>query len=300
MYCFVSSRGLPRWLLDLVDQASLLYSTDMKSQSDSKVNPFRSIPGYREVVPQSSSESTNQVLITGHQHAREHPPSPARFLKKPDATAPGSRKLGSSSSGLNANLLTPVGHATSVDPLSISDSTFASGSDLHPTALHFREGSGNARKGKAAVRANASDGSEELLLLPHTYPPSQRGTFSDQAATHRYNENHDPGDHAPISAPTVFSRYAAPLSLPRLDTYISSLSLPAFSLSSRTKTDTKRERFVPFDRLAKTGRSIESLETNFKTKPAGRNSILSGLVNLVLGILVSRLLSAAYSLLDMP
>lgn len=245
----------------------------------------------------TTSDKTNRVVVTGHRHAREHPPSPARFLKKPEATAPGSRILGSSSSGSNANLLTPVGHATSVDALSISDTTFPSGSDLHPTGLHFREGSGNARKARAAVGANALDGSEELLLLPHIYPPSQRGTFSDQAATLRYHDIHDSSDHAPISAPTVFSRYAAPLSLPQLDKYISSLSLPAFSLSSRTKADTKRERFVPFDRLGKTGRSIESLETNFKPKPAWRNckSILSGLVNIILGILVSRLLSAAYS-----
>jgi hypothetical protein len=216
--------------------------------------------------------------------------------KKPEATAPGSRILGSSS-GSNANLLTLVGHAASVDALSESDSTFASGNNLHPTGLHFREGSGNARKAKAAVGANASDGNEELLLLPHTYPPSQRGTFSDQTATLQYHEIQDSGDHAPISAPTVFSRYAAPLSLPQLDKYISSLSIPAFSLSSRTEAGTKRDRFVPFDRLAKTGRSIESLETNIKTKPAWRNckSILSGLVNIVLGILVSRHLSAAYS-----
>ena len=268
---------------------------DQSTTSDTKVSPSRSIPGYRVVVPQSSSESTNHILVTDHRHVREHPPSPARFLRKPEATAPGPRILGSSSSGTNANLLTPFGHATSVDTLYISDSTYASGSDFHPTGLHFREGSGNARKGKTAVHANASDGSEELLF-PHTYPPSQRGT-SDQTAT-----LHDSGDHAPISAPTVFSRYAAPLSLPQLDKYISSLSLPAFSLSSRTKADTKREKFVPLDRLAKTGRSIESLETNFKTKPAWRNckSILSGLVNMVLGILVSRFLSTNYSLLDMP
>ena len=269
----------------------------MKSQSTSN-----NVDSPRTVASQSSPESTHQVLVTGHQHAREHPPpSPARFLKKPEAAVPESRLLGSSSSGSNANFLTPIGHATSVDALPIPDSTFTGGSDLHPTGLHFREGSGNARKGKAAARANASDGSEERLLSPYTYPPSQHGTFSEQAATLRYREIHDSGDHAPISAPTVFSRYAAPLSLPQLDKYISSLSLPAFSSHSRTKAGTKQERFVPLDRLAKTGRSIESLETNFQGKPAWRNSnsILSGLVNIVLGVLVSRLHSAAYSLLDM-
>jgi hypothetical protein len=277
----------------------------MKSQSttsdNNKVNSPRSIPDYRAVVPQSSSESTNRVLVTGHRHDRGQPlPSPARFLKKPEATAPEFINIPDpSSSGSNGNFITPIGHATSLDALSIpaSDSTFASGSDLHSTGLHFREGSGNARKGKAAVRASTSDGSEEHLLSQYIYPPSRHGTFSEQATTLRSHEIHDSGDHVPISAPTVFSRYAAPLSLPQLDKYISSLSLPAFSLSSRTKANTKQERFVPLDRLAKTGRSIESLETNFQRKPAWRNfkSILSGLVNIVLGVLVSRIHSVAYS-----
>ncbi len=257
---------------------------------NNKASEPHSTPDHRAVLPHSP--------VTGHRHCGEHPPpSPARFLKKSGATVPGSPFLGSSS-GSNANLRTPLGHATSIDALSIPDSTLASTSDLHPIGLHFREGSGNARKGKAAVHANASDGSEEHLLSSYTYPPSQSATFSEQETNLRY---HDSADHAPISATTVFSRCAAPLSLPQLDKYISSLPLPAFSLSSRTKADTKRRKFVPLDRLDMTGRTIESLETNYKRKPAWRNpnSILAGLVSIVLGITVSRLRSAAPSLLHM-
>ena len=153
------------------------------------------------------------------------------------------------------------------------------------TGLHFREGSGHVRKAKAAaIRADISDDSAERLLGSHSYPPP------------------DPRDHAPISAPTVFSRHAAPLYLPQLDKYISSLPLPAFSSHSRTKAYTKREKFVPLDRLASTGRNIESLETNFKGEPGwrNRNLILGGLVSTVLGITVGASHSASFSLLDAP
>src|SRR6267154_1208998 len=173
------------------------------------------------------------------------------------------------------------------------------GRDLHPVSgIHFREGSGNARKAKAAIRADVSDDSEERLLSPHSYPPSQRSTFSVRTPDLSYR---DPRDHAPISAPTVFSRQAAPLSLPQLDKYISSLPLPAFSSRiSRIRADTKREKFVPLDRLASTGRSVEALETNYKRKPAWRNCnlILAGLVNTVLGVTVSAPIPRLFSLLD--
>lgn len=190
---------------------------------------------------------------------------------------PAQRSRPGSPSGSTTDLL-GNSHATST---SIPVSTWTSAGDLHPASgLHFREGSGNARKAKAAIRADVSDNSEERLLSPHSYPPSQAPDLS---------YNHDPHDHAPISAPTLFSRHAAPLYLPQLDKYITSLPLPAFSSHSRTKADTMREKFVPLDRLASTtGRSIEFLKTNYKGKPGWRNCnlILGGLVNTVLGVLV--------------
>jgi hypothetical protein len=170
-----------------------------------------------------------------------------------------------SPSGSTADLLAQFGNSVS---------TWTSAGDFHPVSgLHFREGSGNARKAKAAIRADVPDDSEERLLSLHSYPPSQTP---------------DPRDHAPISAPTLFSRHAAPIYLPQLDKYISSLPLPAFSSLSRTKADTKSEKFVPLDRLASTGRSIQSLKTNYKGKPPWRNcnSILGGLVSTILGVTV--------------
>ena len=216
------------------------------------------------------SNQVKKVPLTGHLPAQGNRP------ESPSGSTPG--------------LLAPFGnsHATST---SIPVSTWTISSDLHPVSgLHFREGSGNARKAKAAIRADVSDDSEERLLSPHSYPPSQTPDLSFR----------DPRDYAPISAPTLFSRHAAPLYLPQLDKYISSLPLPAFSSHSRTKADTKREKFVPLGRLASTGRSLESLETNYKAKPAWRNCnlILGGLVNTALGVLVGCLHSTTFSLLD--
>ncbi|KAI9511798.1 hypothetical protein F5148DRAFT_1315259 [Russula earlei] len=216
-------------------------------------------------APPRQSPSTKDI---NHGHLRgDLPPSPARFLNQPKATNSRTAILASSPSGFAANLLTPSGLSTSVDAITVSDTTLniASGSGLHPTGLHFRDGSGNARKAKAATPG---------LLHPDSY------------------------DHAPISAPTVFSHNAAALSLPLLDKYISSLPRPPFSSSSRSKTGTKVERFAPLDRLAILGRSLESLETNYKPKPVWRNCnlILGGVVNTVLGITGSSALATFYSL----
>jgi hypothetical protein len=218
------------------------------------------------------SNQVKEVPVTGHWPAQGSKPG--------------------SPSGSTTDLLTRFGNSRAAST-SIPVSTWTSASDLHPVSgLHFREGSGNARKAKAAIRADVADDSEERLLSPHSYPPSQTPGLS--------HHDPDPRDHAPISAPILFSRHAAPLYLPQLDKYISSLPLPAFSSHSRSRADTKSEKFVPLDRLASTGRSIESLETNYKGKPAWRNcnSILGGLVNAVLGVLVGASHSTTFSLLD--
>ena len=206
--------------------------------------------------------------------AQDLPPSPARFLHKPKPAA--SRNEDPSVFSV-ANHFTPFSHSTGIDTDSMIDSTLRGGSDLQPTGLHFREGSGNARKAKKLVRAGASEISEEeLLLFPYSRSHS---TSSGQKSID------DSRDHVPVSAHTIFSRNAAPLSLPELDKYISALPPPPFSPSRGAN----KAMFPPLDRLAATGRSIESLETNFKAVPSWRNcnSILHALVNLVLGLTVS-------------
>jgi hypothetical protein len=272
----------------------------MESQStmidSNKAKALRSTSDRRAVPRQSSS--TAQWPDSSH---RQEPLLPAQFLPKSGASGQGSGNLISSPSGSTTNLLTPLGHSTGIEaPDSITDSTLAGRCDSYPVGLHFREGSGNARTAKASIRADAFQADEDHLLPPHSshvYPPSQSATLPEQAANLLY---HDSRDQSPISAPTVFSRHAAPLSLPQLDEYISSLLPPAFSSSSRTQASMNKDMFMPLDRLSATGRSIESLEMNYKVKPAWRkcSSSLGGVVNVVLGVTVSSVHSGASSLLD--
>jgi hypothetical protein len=265
----------------------------MKGQSTSldsnEATPLRSSSDLSALPRQSSSTAQ----APGLNHLRD-PLSPAHLFPNSGTSGQASGILISSPSGSTANLLTPLGHSTSINADSITDSTLVSGSDSYPVGLHFREGSGNARKAKASIRADVLRAHEEHLLSPlhspHTYPPTQGAISSEQAANFR--------GHPPIAAPTVFSRHAAPLSLPQLDEYISFLTPPAFAPPSRAAAGVNM--FVPLDRLAATGRSIEYLEMNYKPKPSWRNcsSILSGLVSIVLGITVSGLRSVACAVLD--
>jgi hypothetical protein len=63
--------------------------------------------------------------------------------------------FGAIPAGSIANHLTPFSHSTGIDTDSKIESTLRGGSDLHPIGLHFREGSGNARKAKKLARAGA-------------------------------------------------------------------------------------------------------------------------------------------------
>lgn len=248
----------------------------MESQSTSNET---NVPQLREdyiTIPGGSSMAG--LTRDGFGQARDLPSSPARFLHKPKPAASRNDEPSASPAGSTTNYLTPFSHSTGIDTDSTIESTLRGGSDLHPIGLHFREGSGNARKAKNLVRAGASEISEqELLLFP--YSPRSHNTSTGQKTID------DSQDHVPISAHTVFSHKAAPLSLPQLDQYISALPPPPFAPSRGTN----KAMFTPFDRLAATGRSIESLETNFKAIPIWRNcnSILHALVNLVLGLTVS-------------
>ncbi len=256
----------------------------MESQSTSNEAKVPRLHGDRSTVPRGSSLAG--WTRDGLGRAQDPPPSPARFLHTAASRNEELSVFGASPSGSITNRLTPFSHSSGIDTDSMIESTLRGGSDLHPIGLHFREGSGNARKAKNLVRAGASEISEEELLL-FPYSRSQSISSGQKAID-------DSQDHVPISAYTVFSRNAAPLSLPQLDKYISALPPPPFS-SSR---GTNKAMFRPLDRLEATGRSIESLETNFKAIPVWRNcnSILRALVNLVLGLTVSNHRMAASAL----
>jgi hypothetical protein len=92
--------------------------------------------------------------------------------------------------------------------------------------------------------------------------------------------------HTSVPATAVFARNAAPLYLPKLDSYLSSLPPPAFSVLKGGGTEPAM--FPPMDQLAKSGTTIEDLEANAKRPPAwrDRNTILGSAANLILGLTV--------------
>ncbi|KAF8642326.1 hypothetical protein AX16_009596 [Volvariella volvacea WC 439] len=102
-------------------------------------------------------------------------------------------------------------------------------------------------------------------------------------------------NHSPIPATVVFARDAAPLHLPQLDEYLASIPPPPFA--PRDGNEEPR-MFPPMDALKQSGKSLDDLETNYQKPPAWKNSksILSGLVNVLLGVLGSSALAPFYSL----
>lgn len=89
--------------------------------------------------------------------------------------------------------------------------------------------------------------------------------------------------HVPVPAVVLFARDAAPLYLPKLDKYLSSIPSPRFSQDVDQSVP-----FPPMGNLAKLGMSLEDLETNRKQIPVwrNRNDILGSAVNVILGLMV--------------
>ncbi|KAF9496158.1 hypothetical protein BDN71DRAFT_1482328 [Pleurotus eryngii] len=100
--------------------------------------------------------------------------------------------------------------------------------------------------------------------------------------------------HTPVPATVVFSRKAFPISLPKLDKYLSSLPMPSFSQRRHGII----EMFLPMQKLADSGRTIDDFEANSKVAPAWRNrkTILGSAVNIILGFTGSSALASFYSL----
>lgn len=113
----------------------------------------------------------------------------------------------------------------------------------------------------------------------HTYPP----TF--QGSKHNEPVNSPQGPHNPVPATVVFARDAFPLSLSKLDRYLSSLPPP--HLSDEDNSD-NGSMFPPLDQLAKTKKSLDDLESNSVVAPTWRNptSILNSAANLFISLLV--------------
>ena len=156
------------------------------------------------------------------------------------------------------------------------------------------------RRHASGHEADTSESETQFLLSKGNYPYLQDGNpvVASSSFGHKHTILPPPeqikarivSPHSPIPAVTIFSRKAATLFLPKLDDYLAALPLPHFPLLhsiSRGK-DKDIGIFPPMDRLLSLGRTLEDLETNSGTPPSWRNrkTILGGLVNLFLGIMV--------------
>lgn len=105
--------------------------------------------------------------------------------------------------------------------------------------------------------------------------------------------------HTPIPATTIFARNAAPLSLPELDDYISTITPPPFHAQTADKG--KISMFPPLQRLAASGKTLEDLEKNAQIPSwyQNRNKIVGVVASLALSITVRSLLFCCnYSVLN--
>lgn len=151
----------------------------------------------------------------------------------------------------------------------------------------------------------ASSSTDHATLVPSSNSSYKKGKSSSPSSSssprrprrHRVNS-----PHTPVPAKTLFARNAAPLYLPKLDNYLSSLPAPIFppdqlvfppsSGKGKEKAGTARDpkeriMFPPMDRL--NGRRIEDLEHNKKALNwTDRKSIFGGLTSTVLGVTVGR------------
>jgi hypothetical protein len=226
--------------------------------------------------PLSDTDSTSRRA-----QARAPPPNPARFLAPPKATP---ARLGDDKNSYESSpsKLVYASGTDAAETLDIADEL-----DGH-SGLHFREGSGNAKKAKLYQEYGSIEDEEDTELLSGTGTPSSKPPSYPPSLRSLNPRTSNGGGHKPVPAITVFSRSAAPLYLPKLDEYISSLPIPGFSKSSRRDPNGKPLMFTPMDRLAASGKSLEDLEMNKSVSPGWRNrsTIFGSLVSLVLGVLV--------------
>ena len=108
--------------------------------------------------------------------------------------------------------------------------------------------------------------------------------------------------HRPVPAPTLFGRNAAPLYLPKLDKYLSSLPAPGFTKWKGKGKETDVPMFPPMEQLAASKRTIDDLEHNSTIVPGwrDRNFWFSLAEGSAISILVCELAAFLDSHLDRP
>lgn len=146
---------------------------------------------------------------------------------------------------------------TKSEPLDSSYSDVSTlGSDVRATKL-VKQSVDSLAASVTAVDSVADDGatftgSHSAHLLPTPKDPS--------AAVHR-----------PVPAPTLFGRNAAPLYLPKLDKYLSSLPAPEFTKWKGKGKEKDVPMFPPMEQLVASKRTIDDLEHNATITPTWRD-----------------------------
>jgi hypothetical protein len=243
------------------------------------------------------------------------PPTPARFIKHYNQRnqPPSVRDKNSASPVATPSLLTTSDtpfHDTANDNTDSSQITLDVTEEAH---VYLKKSTPTSSSSSAAEqhllvsdgREIRQDSEEHQYLLSkdlHRYPPDARSASrllhkaslaSTSTAVHQYRNR---STHTPVPAVTLFARKAAPLYLPKLDDYLSSLEAPKFALLEGKGKGRAPEplMFPPMDRLAASGRTIEELEENSLLPSWGnRGTILGAIASMILGLTVGLVSSVA-------
>ncbi len=168
--------------------------------------------------------------------------------------------------------------------------------------------------GKSSTVLDDGSAIELNPLLPSATRSSSRTSsatvvkahYSSSSTTTLVPPPHSLGPHSPIALSQILARDAAPVSLPQLDEYISSLEMPSFPECHGQDGGQGKGKgkapvvamFPPMERLD--GTTLADLESNAKIAPAWRNrqSIFGSLLNVALGITVSAPFTIAMPSID--
>jgi hypothetical protein len=165
--------------------------------------------------------------------------------------------------------------------------TFSSDDTEHTIDItddsHGRRGLLSNRVQPLAGLHQSSDHDDESILLLKHIPVNTGVRLDSSTAPSPHGQQPRFRKHAPVPATVLFAHDAAPLHLPKLDKYLSSIPPPKFS-----RVVDQHVPFPPMGNLAKLGMSLDDLEHNRKQVPAWRNrsSILGSAVNIILGLMV--------------
>ena len=228
----------------------------------------------------SSTRSSSLASSSRSANLSPPPPSPARFIRQPNAPRNPSHR---NSSASRSTLLSSATTLTTSHDIH-DDSRFAPEhtADIADTNT---ESSNTLRDTIPRTTSPPPYWDEKDELLEKSSPNLKdvKSPLSPPSTSRRVTYPHFP-PHTPVPSSQLFAEDAAPLHLPRLDQYLSTLQPPTF-VNMKGKEDSM---FPPMDKLAASERTLEDLETNTTVAPFWRNrtTILGAALNIIVGFTV--------------